>query len=185
MAIDPKLLDIDIQGTTIKLSDEISKILEKIKTIKLYDDTDKNDTFGVFFETGTDRMFQIPSVIDDVEKCKTKVKNILSELNRDVEKVMQYIGDTIDDQEKQTENRKVISNFNEIKTIFSRLYVCILVYEQKKESATTDIKDKINKLKEFLRDTTEFLLNLDDISTMNDKTKWPSLQTDEKTNIDL
>jgi hypothetical protein len=192
MAIDPKLLDIEIKTITIKLSDKFSEIFKTIQTIKLYDDSANNTngpTFGVFFDT--DGLFKIPNIIDDVEKCKTTVRDILSELNSQAEKVITFIENTIDNKDMQTQNWKVISNFNEIKTVFSRLYVCILVYERKKESATSDINEKINKLKEFLRDTTEFLLNLDDVKIINDNeqttltsTKWPSLQTDGKTNVD-
>lgn len=126
----------------------------------------ENTQVSVFFDEA--KLYIVPKQLSEVQIIQDTIKRVLTKLkSEDSTKVLDLIKQDLDDKSKYETIRKVIRNFNEIKKTFSRLYVCTLVYLRQHETATKNLNDKVAKLREFLQETTAFLLRLDDVSDID------------------
>ncbi len=169
MTTTPKSLNIDgitlipeikVANLTINLlSDFDTLILPELKKITI--DIDTNTTIGVFFTPSN--LYKVPDTID-VSKCEPNLVDIFNKLKAETGTVAGIIDQIIKNNlaSNKEEYKTIVSNFNKIKTLFSRVYVCVLVYQKKHESGTSDYQAKIDELKDFLKNTTTFLLKIDE-----------------------
>lgn len=139
------------------LEPDFNIILAKLKTIVL----DGAVTVADFFDGN---LYRVPTVEMNVKNCQNKLTSILNNLSNSTPGILAIINTNITNPTYMNTYKSIIFNFNQIKAVVSRLYVCSLVYENKHAVVTSDYGDKITELQKLIKETTQFLLKLDEIS---------------------
>ena len=168
--------EISIEGVDgqIDLTEpDFNVILDKLKRVVL----DEAITVADFFDGA---LYSVPTIEMSTENCQNKLTSILQSLQTKTEGILVIIKINISDPSYSNTYKLIIRNFNQIKVVFSRIYVCCLVYKNKHAVVTSDYENKITELKKLLKETTLFLLNLDEISEQ-DFAARKNLRWDEPT----